>query len=327
MRRRGERSKDAAEGTPVKSEMEEEASSETRISTVEKELIGLKEEVTEVKILLKLLTEGKRIDGGLEEKEDMEKKIKDGVEPRTSPDEGIDQSSEGQQKPQSKPNSKMKTSRLTHEALASVCWSGEYSHHRKSVFVNASNVNLETLVCKSREKIPMEVFGNLQRTYETQREYDGLSSLEKSVHILMRMDEVVKKMAYDSEYNIHWTAAEEWEKISNAAVLHILRMESLPRSRLEAADLLDTVRFPITKGNHGGTIIEKYRTSFPAYICEYRKAYVYMMLAEDEQLYAMMMKDSSRSIPLRDASQKLSRELLPMPGLISRLTAKIPDDL
>ena len=169
MRRRGERSKDAAEGTPVKSEMEEEASSETRISTVEKELIGLKEEVTEVKMLLKLLTEGKRIDGGLEEKEDMEKKIKDGVEPRTSPDEGIDQSSEGQQKPQSKPNSKMKTSRLTHEALASVCWTGEYSHHRKSVFVNASNVNLETLVCKSREKIPMEVFGNLQRTYEMQR--------------------------------------------------------------------------------------------------------------------------------------------------------------
>ena len=62
---RGEKSKDAAEGTPVKSEMEEEASSETRISTVEKELIGLKEEATEAKTLLKLSTEGKRMDGGM----------------------------------------------------------------------------------------------------------------------------------------------------------------------------------------------------------------------------------------------------------------------
>ena len=57
---RGEKSKDAAEGAPVKSEVEEEASSETRASTVEKELIGLKEEVIEVKMLLKLLTEGKQ---------------------------------------------------------------------------------------------------------------------------------------------------------------------------------------------------------------------------------------------------------------------------
>ena len=51
------------------------------------------------------------------------------------------------------------------------------------------------------------------------------------------------------------------------------------------------------------------------------------MLAEDEATYARMRSDPARSIPLRDASQKLSRETLPMPGLISRFTAKIPDDL
>ena len=87
------------------------------------------------------------------------------------------------------------------------------------------------------------------------------SSAEKAVHLMMRMEDALKKMIYDSEYNIYWMAAEQWEKMGNAAALHILRMESLPRSRLEAADLLDTVKFPVTKGDHGGTIMEKYRAS------------------------------------------------------------------
>ena len=60
---------------------------------------------------------------------------------------------------------------------------------------------------------------------------------------------------------------------------------------------------------------------------EYRRAYRHVMLAEDEATYDRMRSDPARSIPLRDASQKLSRETLPMPGLISRFTAKTPDDL
>ena len=76
------------------------------------------------------------------------------------------------------------------------------------------------------------------------------------------------------------------------------------------------------------TVVEKHRTTFPAYIMEYNKrAYSFIMMAEEETLYERMRADPNRSIPLRDASQKLSRELLLMPGLISRLTAKTPDDL
>ena len=61
---------------------------------------------------------------------------------------------------------------------------------------------------------------------------------------------------------------------------------------------------------------------------EYNKrAYSFIMMAEEETLYERMRADPNRSIPLRDASQKLSRELSLMPGLISRLTAKTPDDL
>ena len=37
----------------------------------------LKDDVSEVKALLKLLTEGKRVDGEVEEKEDLKKKMKE----------------------------------------------------------------------------------------------------------------------------------------------------------------------------------------------------------------------------------------------------------
>ena len=59
--------KDAPMDTPTtdedvgKGRMEEDASSETRISTVEKELNDLKDDLSEVKALLKTLTEDKRL--------------------------------------------------------------------------------------------------------------------------------------------------------------------------------------------------------------------------------------------------------------------------
>ena len=58
----------------------------------------------------------------------------------------------------------------------------------------------------------MGLFGDLRKTYELQRSYEGSSSLEKSVHMLLRMDEVLKKLIHDSEYNVRWLAAEDWEK-------------------------------------------------------------------------------------------------------------------
>ena len=199
-----------------------------------------------------------RVDG-----DSRKKKIEEGIEPRTSPDEGSDQSSEGQQKPQNKSNSKKRSGRLDHESLVRLCWNGECLTHRDSVSVDANNMNLEHLikVCKPDTKIPLEIFGDLKRAYAFQREYDNSSSAEKAVHLLMRMKDTLKKMLYDSEYNAYWMEAEQWDRMGNAAALHILRMESLPRSRLEAADLLDTVKFPVTKGDHGGTIMEKYRAS------------------------------------------------------------------
>ena len=88
-------------------------------------------------------------------------------------------------------------------------------------------------------------------------------------------------------------------RLPNEAVLHILRLECLPKTRLEAAELLDSVQFPRATGL---TVIEKYRVAFPAYIMEYRRAYAYLTLAESEQLYSAMRADASRAIPLRDAS-------------------------
>ena len=73
-----------------KGHMEEDASSETRISTVEKELNDLNEDLSEIKALLKTLTEGKRVDEGLEEKESLKKEVE--IEPKKEPDEGDDQS-------------------------------------------------------------------------------------------------------------------------------------------------------------------------------------------------------------------------------------------
>ena len=35
---------------------------------------------------------------------------------------------------------------------------------------------------------------------------------------------------------------------------------------------------------------------------------------------------SGRALPLRDASQRLSREAAPIPGLVSRHVSNIPDD-
>ena len=73
----------------------------------------------------------------------------------------------------------------------------------------------------------MEVFGDLQSTYELTRTYEGMTQTEKSVPLPMRMDAVLQKMVYESEFNMHWTSESEWARISNEAILHILRLESL----------------------------------------------------------------------------------------------------
>ena len=327
---RGDRSKDAAEGTPVKSEMEEENDSivamkeKNELNDMRDDLNGMKTELSdvrsgldEIKGLLARLTEEKFSEG------------KGGFEPKEPKEEtGDNQQGSRQQSPQPKPNSKKGHGRLDRETLAQLCWDGAYATHRKSASVDASNATLETiaLLSKPLTKIKMEVFGDLQSTYELSRSYEGMCQAEKRVPLLMRMDPVLQKMVYQSEFNAHWTSETEWAGIPNEAILHVLRLESLPRSKSEVLRLLDGVAFP-GRLREESTIVEKYRTAFPAYLMEYKKAYSYIMMAEEEQLYERMKADPLRSIPLRDASQKLSRELLPMPGLISRLTAKIPDDL
>ena len=327
---RGDRSKDAAEGTPVKSEMEEESDSivamkeKNELNDMRDDLNGMKTELSdvrsgldEIKGLLARLTEEKFSEG------------KGGFEPKEPKEEtGDNQQGSRQQSPQPKPNSKKGHGRLDRETLAQLCWDGAYATHRKSASVDASNATLETLTLLSKPltKIKMEVFGDLQSTYELSRSYEGMCQAEKRVPLLMRMDPVLQKMVYQSEFNAHWTSETEWAGIPNEAILHVLRLESLPRSKSEVLRLLDGVAFP-GRLREESTIVEKYRTAFPAYLMEYKKAYSYIMMAEEEQLYERMKADPLRSIPLRDASQKLSRELLPMPGLISRLTAKIPDDL
>ena len=144
---RGEKSKDAAMDTPIKDKdagkeyVEEEDVS--RIAMIERELNGVKDDVSEIKMLLKTLTEGKRVDGGLEEKESLNKEVE--IEPKKEPDEGDEKSGGRQQSPQPKSNSKKRLDRLDHETLVRLCWSGEYLQHQESVFVNAPNTSLETL--------------------------------------------------------------------------------------------------------------------------------------------------------------------------------------
>ena len=321
------RPKDAAAGTPVKGEVEEKNDSieatneEGELIEMKNDLSEMKTELNEMKAMLKLLTEGKQ------QKEKQE--IKPEIEPKEPEEEtGSGQHGRRQQSPQSKLHSKKGHGRLDRETLAQLCWNGPYSTHRTSVSVDAINNKLEaiSLLTKPLMKIAMEVFGDLQSSYELSRSYEGMCETEKQVPMRMRMDPVLQKMIYESEYNIYWTTEQEWARISNGAILHILRLESLPRSRAEALKLLDGVAFPKCVRDDS-TVVERHRTAFPAYLMEYRKAYVYMMMAEEEQIYERMRADHTRAIPLRDASQKLSRELLPMPGLISRLTAKIPDDL
>ena len=134
--RRGKgEAKDAAGALPVEETDERAMKIEEELNGMKRDMNELRDEMSEVKTLLKLLTEGKRVDGGFEEKEDLKKKIEEGIEPRTSPEEGNDQSSEGQQKPQVKPNSKTKMGRLSHETLVRICWTGEYLHHRNSVYI------------------------------------------------------------------------------------------------------------------------------------------------------------------------------------------------
>ena len=127
--------------------------------------------------------------------------------------------------------------------------------------VDAFNVSLETysLLHKPLPKIKMEVFGDLQSTYELSRAYEGWCEAEKQVPMLMRMDPVLQKMIYESEYNMYWTTEQEWAKISNGAILHILRLESLPRSRAEAVKLLDGVTFPRCV-REDSTVVEKYNS-------------------------------------------------------------------
>ena len=193
---RGKRKpKDAAAGTPVKGEMEEESDSivatneKSELNETKHDLNEMKTELNEMKGLLTRLTEGMLSEG------------KQGFEPKEPKEEtGSKQQGRRQQSPQSKLNSKKGQGRLDRETLAQLCWSGPYSAHRASVSVDAINVSLETysLLHKPLPKIKMEVFGDLQSTYELSRAYEGACDAEKRVPMLMRMDPVSPR---------HWRCA------------------------------------------------------------------------------------------------------------------------
>jgi len=78
--------------------------------------------------------------------------------------------------------------------------------HRTSVFVNAINTTMETLLLlyKTEENISAGVFGDLKKTYEAQRKYDGSPAAQRRVHSLIRMEDTLKK------YNMYWNAAEQY---------------------------------------------------------------------------------------------------------------------
>ena len=62
--------------------------------------------------------------------------------------------------------------------------------------------------------------------------------------MIVRMEDVLQQLVYNSELNRRWTTEEGWERIPNQAILHILRLERLPRSRAETAQPLDMVKSP-----------------------------------------------------------------------------------
>ena len=148
----------------------------SRVAVIEKELNGLKDDVNEIKALLTRLTEGILSEGKQE------------IEPKEPKEEtGSSQQGRRQQSPQSKLNSKKGHGRLDRETLAQLCWNGPYSAHRASVSVDAFNISLETysLLHKPLPKIKMEVFGDLQSTYELSRAYEGACDAEKRVPMLL----------------------------------------------------------------------------------------------------------------------------------------------
>ena len=138
-----------------------------------------------------------------------------------------------------------KQGRLDREALAQICWRGESSSRQKMAFVSAPNNTLELLtVAYPKDKIRREVYGDMLQTYKLHSECSRGSTVMKSGHIVARMEEALQRLVYESEYNRYWTAGEDWEKTPNEAASHILRLEALPRSRAEVAQLLDGVQFP-----------------------------------------------------------------------------------
>ena len=73
----------------------------------------------------------------------LKRRIDEGVELKTKPDEGDDRSRERRREPQPKSSSKKRSGRLSRESLARLRWSGERSTRRDSASVDANDVSLE----------------------------------------------------------------------------------------------------------------------------------------------------------------------------------------
>ena len=208
--------------------------------------------------------------------------------------------------------------RLDRDTLSQICWQGGFTKHQKTVFVNAANNNLEHLtIAYSKDKIKREVFGDLGKTYKMHNEYSRSSTVTKSAHIVARMEEALQRLVYESEYNRYWTAGEAWEDFPG--VLHILRLEALPRSRAGgAAAGRRSVPTRLQRGgNCGGEILD----GLPCIRHGAQKGATYIMLAEDEETYGRMRSDPARSIPLKARREAVSRDVA-CPGLISRFRRK-----
>ena len=122
----------------------------------------------------------------------------------------------------------------------------------------------------------LEIVNSLRTAYKFHEEFYQSSYIQQKLPSLEKFNKSMRHFIYKSPYYRVIEDVLDMNEMSNDAILHIIRLSVMSKSRKETYDFLDSIKFPEASGD--GNIMERYSDCFLDYIMAHSIAYLLILV-------------------------------------------------
>ena len=172
----------------------------------------------------------------------------------------------------------------------------------------------------------LEIVSSIRAAYRFHEEYYQSSYAQQKLPLLEKFSKSLRHFIYKTPYYRVIEDELMMNELSNDAILHIIRLSVMSKSRKESYDFLDSIPFPEARVE--GNIVERYAGCFLEHILSYIDACEYIFFYDDESMNKLVCSPGmAMALPVKDISVKYSGVQLPQTGLLSLFISKVPLEL